>query len=403
MFPIDLIPRDYFSGGRNLVEDPDSKRELGDLVIEVQARCNALLSGVGHAARHVRVDGSRTDLYAADGSPAFPYKTIGAALAAISGESAANRFLIDIEPGVYVENVVLRRFISLAAAGGGFAISGNVEIRSTSGFTLSIPYQGCAVNSVRISTTSANPADAAVRHFDDGLPYFGDSSFLFCCYAVSTGLARAVRCDPNIAGEALVGIYFGADGGTGGTTIECAGGSFFWFIGGGGGDARKTVHAHSGGAFLCNGGPVIGGSSTDPLAWAVHIDGGFFLCLDASLGSFNGLKLENGAMALLAKLSNFGGFGGVPVDAAAGTVLILGDVRLGNPGDPPWAGWTVAGTAIIWSDGTTGVGSTAPVDQRPTAAPVGFTFFAQDLAAGNGLWLTWNGAAWVDPTGVVVP
>lgn len=403
MQPIALIPRDYFSGGRNLVEDPDSKRELGDLVIEIQTRCNDLAAGVGHVAQSVRVDGSRTDLYSADGSAAFPYKTINGALASFSDESAAKRYQVEVAPGVYTENVVLRRFISLVNPGGGFAAAGVVRLTSASGFTLSIPHQAAGIGSLQVRTTSANPADAAIRHFDDGGPWLGESSFAFLSYAVSTGLARAVRCDPNVPGEALIGAWFGADGATGGVGIECAGGSFFWFAGGGGGDALKQVHVHSGGAFLCNGGPIIGGGSA-PAAWSVHIDGGMFLCLDGTLGGgANGLKLENGAMALLGRLSGFGGFAGTPVETAAGTFLILGDVRIGNPGDPPWLGWNVAGGSVIWSDGTEGVGVTAPVDQRPTGVPTGFKFFAQDLAAGGGLWLTRNGGAWVDPTGVIVP
>jgi len=38
---MDVISRDYFSGGRNLTEDPDAKRELADLIIELQNAANA--------------------------------------------------------------------------------------------------------------------------------------------------------------------------------------------------------------------------------------------------------------------------------------------------------------------------------------------------------------------------
>lgn len=41
---IKIIPEDYFSGGRNLVEDPDEKRELADLLIELQTAVNDILS-----------------------------------------------------------------------------------------------------------------------------------------------------------------------------------------------------------------------------------------------------------------------------------------------------------------------------------------------------------------------
>lgn len=36
-----VIERDHFSGGRNLTEDPDPKRELADLIIELQNVANA--------------------------------------------------------------------------------------------------------------------------------------------------------------------------------------------------------------------------------------------------------------------------------------------------------------------------------------------------------------------------
>lgn len=38
---IDVIPKDYFSGQKNIAEDPDSKRELADLIIELEEAVNA--------------------------------------------------------------------------------------------------------------------------------------------------------------------------------------------------------------------------------------------------------------------------------------------------------------------------------------------------------------------------
>jgi hypothetical protein len=38
---MDVISREYFSGGRNIAEDPDAKRELADLIIELQMVANA--------------------------------------------------------------------------------------------------------------------------------------------------------------------------------------------------------------------------------------------------------------------------------------------------------------------------------------------------------------------------
>jgi hypothetical protein len=39
---IPIIPRDYFSGGRRLTEDPDAQPELADLIIELQQAVNAI-------------------------------------------------------------------------------------------------------------------------------------------------------------------------------------------------------------------------------------------------------------------------------------------------------------------------------------------------------------------------
>jgi hypothetical protein len=39
---INVISREYFSGGRNIAEDPDAKRELADLIIELQTAVNAI-------------------------------------------------------------------------------------------------------------------------------------------------------------------------------------------------------------------------------------------------------------------------------------------------------------------------------------------------------------------------
>lgn len=51
---ISVITQDWFSGGRNIAEDPDAKKELADLIIEIQTAINGLLVGpVAHAASHV--------------------------------------------------------------------------------------------------------------------------------------------------------------------------------------------------------------------------------------------------------------------------------------------------------------------------------------------------------------
>jgi hypothetical protein len=399
---VQLIDRDWFSGGRNIAEDPDAKRELADLIIELQTAANqALATGSGLCRR---VDGSRTDAYTPDGSALLPFKTIQAAIDSITDASAIKRYLVTVAPGIYPEAVTMKRWITLAGEGGAFAVGRLVEIATAAGFSLSVPWQGCCLQGISAATTSANPADAAIRVYDDGLPYVGESSFGVLTYGRSSGLARALLVQPNPMGEAFVGVWFAADGGPGGVAIEADGAGFIWFSGGGGGDARRQLYVHNGGMALLNAGPIVAASSSDPLAYAIECDGGGLICLDAVIGGFNGIRLTNGGMALLPKASSFGGFPGVPVHTDVGTTLLLGAVNLDPPGGPPWFNWIVNGAAFVSATGEQGIGTAVlPVNQRPAGVPLGFRFFALDLAGGAGLWLTWNGAAWVDPAGVPVP
>jgi len=114
------------------------------------------------------------------------------------------------------------------------------------------------------------------------------------------------------------------------------------------------------------------------------------------------------SLAFLPCIKNLGGFAGAPVDGDPGSVLIMGDVGLSGFGGAPWAGWNFLGTALrLWS-GTFGYGSVLGPDDRPTGGiPVAYMYWATDItvggAPGAGALLIWNGVAWLDMMGNVIP
>lgn len=376
----------------------------------VAAKINALITqanGLTASCQVKSVDGARVDTYAPDGSLAFPYKKIQSAIDAITDASYNKKYVINIAPGTYVENVVMKRHVYLNGLGG-FGANYAVKITPTSGIALSVPYRESYLNGIFAKTDSGVAEDAAMKIIDDGLGMGQHETFLFNFDARSTNVGHAVWVEPNPFGEAVIGIYGAIDGGPGGHAIYADGGGFIWFLGGGGGELHgiKLVN----GAFMMTGAEVgLNASTTDPTAWALEVDGGMFVALGNMIDGFNGIDVKNGGFAFLVKLINLGGFAGIPMRTAAGTTLILGDVSFG-PGSPPWQGWQVAGASVLLGDAGTGMGTTGVggPDQRPTTTstpPMGFLFFALDiaLAGAAGTWLTWNGAQWVDSVGGVVP
>jgi hypothetical protein len=107
--PITPITSDYFSGGRNVTSDPDSKRELADLIIEVQNACNANESAVSGAVTSV----TGTAPIASSGGTT-PAISIGAASGAAAGSMSAAHYtkLENIEANADVTDAA-----NVAAAG----------------------------------------------------------------------------------------------------------------------------------------------------------------------------------------------------------------------------------------------------------------------------------------------
>lgn len=411
---IELIPKDYFSGQANIAEDPDSKRELADLVRELQAASNeVLLMSEAQGSRVRYVDGGRTDTYVQDGTQDRPFKAIQDAIDSITDESYSKKYVIRVAPGIYAENVVLKRHVYLIGTAM-FGACRDVRIHPASGVALSVPYRDSFFNGLSMQTDSATPADAALRVFDDGLGMGNHETFMFNYQAFSTDAGHAVYVEENPFGEAAIGIYAAIDGGPNGHAIYMDGNSagggggcgLIWFLGGGG--AQKNFAKLLNGAFFMTGVETgINADTVDPTVWAIECDGSFCVLFGNMVDGYNGIDLKNGSTAFVLDAMSFGGFTGIPVRTAAGTALIIGNTCFG-PGNPLWGGWQVQGMAILANTGTGTTGAGGP-DQRPTvtstSVAVGLQFFALDVALAGvaGTWLTWNGAQWVDSNGGVVP
>ena len=376
----------------------------------VAEKINALIdqaNGMTVACCIVSVDGARTDSYTPDGTPAFPFKQIQAAIDSITDQSFNKKYIVNIAPSLYPENVVMKRHVYLNGLSG-FGANYAVRIMPASGIACQIPYRESYLNGLALQTNSGIAEDAALKVFDDGLGMGQHETFIFNFAARSTNVGHAVWVDSNPFGEAAIAIYAAIDGGPGGHAIFCDGAGFIWFLGGGAGllHGAKLVN----GAFMMMGAEVgLNASETDPTAWCCECDGSFFVTLGNMLSGWNGLDLKNGGTAFLINVSNLGGFSGIPIRTAAATMLILGNIQI-SPGIPSWSGWQVQGTSILVETGHQGAGTALGPDQRPTAGgasipPAGFRFFATDIALGPGLgtWLTWNGIQWVDTAGNIVP
>lgn len=405
---INEINTDWFDGLSNIVHDAYGGRQLAQLLIELQQRHNELSGAADtYGTRLIHVDGSRTDAYTPNGSVARPYKAIQSAVDSITDEGPGRRYLISVGPGNYEENVVLKRHVSLA----GKALWGPSQIcrlHESSGVVLTVPYQDCLVEGIAVETAGGTAEEAAVKIADDGLGAGGQSFFVNVNLRSST-IARALWIEPNGASDPVAIIYAGIDGGPGGDAIYADGAGFIWFLGGGGGNPERGAKLVNGAFGMFGASAGINASETSATAWALEADGSVAVFLDATVAAYNGLLLRNGATVMAAQLTNLGGFTGTPVDAAAGTVFIIGQVALDSFGAAPWAGWVMNGASLLFPNareavGTGGIGGNP--DQRPTGIPQGYRFFAVDMAPGGGpgqgSWLTWNGASWIDATGAAI-
>jgi len=380
-------------------------------VNQIIASVNGLVTGM-ELVRYADV--SRTDDYVEDGSLARPFKSIQGALDAITDASYTKPYVLVAAPGVYNENVVMKRHVRLLGTAG-FGVSRGCRIETSSGVALTVPYRDCLVEAVTVITNGATPAEAAVKVVDDGLGAGQFETFLKDFNAISTSNGRGLWVEPNALGEAVICIYAGIDGGPGapeGIYVDGTGtgAGLIWFLGGGGGDCERGIKLVNG-AFAMIGCAVgVNASETSPTAWGIEVDASTLFFLDGMISATNGLQVLNGGFAVLKNVASLGGFTGVPVDTAAGTFLGIGEAMLDGIGSAPWTGWNVLGAGIILPTGKSGQGTTGGggPDVRPSGGlPIGFQYWATDLAPGGGpgtgSLLVWNGGAWLDMTGAVIP
>jgi hypothetical protein len=146
--------------------------------------------GDGISTRQLHIDGTRTDVYTADGTAAYPFKTIMAAVAKVianGDNSQANPYTFIIAPAVYAENIVLEdsKLVSLIWLGQGSRLQ--TQIKPASGLAL------------RSNANNANFYDFHCENIQFSMPtemvgaasgnYFGYNFFFENCYWPSTATA----------------------------------------------------------------------------------------------------------------------------------------------------------------------------------------------------------------------
>jgi len=330
--------------------------------------------------------------------------------AAITSATAGDTVLVN--PGTYTENVIQKRGVAIRGRGAMFGPRMDTVITSASGDTLQVPHRDCCINGISIQSTSPNPADAALRIIDDGLGV-GLETFIINFHAgsMSGAQAQAVHCDALPPNENAIFIYAGIDADASAPiAVEIDAAFLVWFLGGmGGNGAQVGVKLNPGAGFMAG---AEAGINADLVAGrAIEMDGGFFLGLNCTIDGFNGVRGQNGSTIVLSNAKAFGGFAGTPLDTDVTSFTLLGASALEGFGAPAWQGFSVLGPTARMFGGVEGAGTTAGPDQRPTATgsnpPVGFQYWALDLAPGGGpgvgSLLMWNGVGWIDMTGAVIP
>ena len=324
---------------------------------------------------------------------------------------------ITVAPGIYQENVILKRGVYLRSGGYGFGGAKDVVIRSASGDTLQIPHRDSGAIGICAQSSGANPTDVATRIIDDG---GGAGLETFCLNFFSESMpgaqAQAVHGDTLPPDENAIFIWCGIDADTTAPIgMELDQSFLVWFLGGMGGNGAQTGIKMNPGAGLMVGAQV--GLNADLAAGrAVDADGGFFIALDCTIDGFHGIRGQNGSTIVLGKIQSFGGFTGTPLETDATSPVFIGSEVMEGFGGSPWQSFLVAGPSIpIWKGmvggGTIGLGGP---DQRPTVSgsniPLGFRYTASDATLGgpgvpgNGTVLTWfPGVGWKDESGAIHP
>jgi len=335
------------------------------------------------------------------------YATVTAALAAITDETSTKHYVLELGPGSHAGGFTLRRYFHLRSVDG-FGVDKSTVVTAAAGATVTMPHVDCTITGICIRTTSATATDSAVKVVDDGGGASVTSEAMILRSTVeSTAGAYGLHVENLPADTNVVCAFVSVDAVGGGTAAYVDNGGLFLLIGGLGSSTSDV------GVDVLNGGVCLVGGSASVLAdtaagLAVRVNASMFASMDGILSGFDGVEATNGSTVFLPQAVSLDGFPNAPVVTDITSILLLGDVRLEQSGGgPPWTGWTVLGpTYRLWTS-TWGQGTLVAADQRPTGIPSGYNFFATDAgiggAAGTGVNLTWNGAAWVDSAGNVIP
>jgi hypothetical protein len=337
-----------------------------------------------------------------DGSGDF--ETIEEALDSFDDETIEKPYAIMPCPGVHQGGFTLRPFVHLITPG--FGPSGEYVIESN-GKTIFMPSSDCLIKGVKVITTSSTATDAAIEVYQNPLPEV-NQSFMKDLLGTASHGARGLAMPPLTTSNPPVAIYAGFDAPGFGDAVYLEGTGFAHLLGGNGFGAAAGVKIRAGGFYMV--GADVGLGADAAAGVAIDCDQGFFVCLLARIDDcLDGIKLRTGSVAFLVAIRSLGGVPGTAIDTDPTSTLVLGDVALDSLGSAPWSGWSVLGPSLrLWS-GTFGSGSTGVggPDQRPSGVPVGYEFFALDRApggaAGPGCLLIWQGGAWIDTSGAIIP
>lgn len=130
-------------------------REVYDKYLTVKVGSSNIPSGAPlPRTTIVTVDGNRTDSYVEDGSIARPYKTINTALTAITDNDSDHRYVINIAPATYDEQITCKDAVDLVGASrNGVRITNSTAAYTVRG-TSDIATIGARVDHLYIENTS---------------------------------------------------------------------------------------------------------------------------------------------------------------------------------------------------------------------------------------------------------
>jgi hypothetical protein len=161
------------------------------------------------------VDGSRADVYTADGSAERPYKTIQAAINAVAALGSAAYHVIEIASGIYVENLLLEHlglqylklqadgYVSINPVAGNAlqsaALNSNLKALLVSGLIFSKPV---------VITGPAGPASAFNDVFWDHCKFTGTGTLAVTCvnnFSMDTPYSECAIAFVNVAWSYIAG------------------------------------------------------------------------------------------------------------------------------------------------------------------------------------------------------